>query len=296
MISIIIVNYNTCQVTKNCVDSIFNCCKANFEVILVDNHSTDNSKEAFCKDNRITYIYNQENLGFGKANNIGAKQAKGDYLFFLNSDTILLNDAVKYFHEFMDFAPTDIACCGCLLQGPNGKRCHSYGRFPTLWSDIKLRTLRGFLSKLHLYNSLLDLPEERKLNPNSFDVDYLTGADLLVRKDIADKYGLFDEDFFMYYEETEMQFRYHTKGLKSHIITTPQIIHLEGASDKPNLSKKLEKTIRNINSGFLYFKKTHSYGYYLMYRIGLWFFSLPKLFATRYPLSDRIKYYKTISR
>ena len=88
-VSIIIVNYNTKDLTSQCIDSIYEKTQGvRFEIILVDNASTDGSKEVFEKDTRITYIYSDENLGFGRANNLGAKVAKGKYLFLLNSDTI----------------------------------------------------------------------------------------------------------------------------------------------------------------------------------------------------------------
>ena len=87
-VSIIIVNYNTLSLTKDCIDSIVSFTKKiTFEIILVDNNSNDGSKEFFQQDTRITYIYENENHGFGIANNIGAKIAIGKYLFFMNSDT-----------------------------------------------------------------------------------------------------------------------------------------------------------------------------------------------------------------
>ena len=89
-VSIIIVNYNTCDITKNCINSIFEYTKdIKFEIILVDNNSKDKSYSVFSNDNRITYLYQQNNLGFGKANNLGFKHAKGKYIFLLNSDTLL---------------------------------------------------------------------------------------------------------------------------------------------------------------------------------------------------------------
>ena len=98
-VSVIIVNYNTKKLTKNCIDSIFQNTKdVKFEVILVDNASTDGSKEFFEQDNRIKYIYSTTNLGFGKANNLGYKEASGKYLFLLNSDTLLLNNAIDLFY------------------------------------------------------------------------------------------------------------------------------------------------------------------------------------------------------
>ena len=100
-VSVIIVNYNTLGLTSDCIESIIaQTSTVEYEIILVDNASTDGSKEVFAQDKRIKYIYSDRNLGFGRANNLGIREAKGRYLFFLNSDTILLNNAVKLFFDY----------------------------------------------------------------------------------------------------------------------------------------------------------------------------------------------------
>ena len=102
-VSIIIITYNTLRMTSDCLESIFEKTQdIKYEVILVDNASTDGSKEFFEKDSRIRYIYLKDNIGFGKANNAGYLHAKGKYVFLLNSDTILINNAVKEFFAFAE--------------------------------------------------------------------------------------------------------------------------------------------------------------------------------------------------
>ena len=94
----VIVNYNTKALTKSCIESIFSeTCGIEFEVILVDNASSDGSKELFQIDERIIFIESNVNLGFGKANNLGYKYATGKYIFLLNSDTLLKNNAIKLY-------------------------------------------------------------------------------------------------------------------------------------------------------------------------------------------------------
>ena len=89
-VSVIIVTYNTCEMTINCINSVIQKTEnLDYEIILVDNASQDESYSTFSQDARIRYIYSEKNLGFGKANNLGAKFAKGRYLFLLNSDTLL---------------------------------------------------------------------------------------------------------------------------------------------------------------------------------------------------------------
>ena len=127
-VSVIIVNYNTLALTQQCVDSIFEKTSGlDFEVIIVDNGSTDGSKETFSHDSRIQYIYSEENLGFGRANNLGAAHAKGDYLFFLNSDTYLVNHAISLLWEEMKHLNQEnakVACAGCMLTDEQGEYVH----------------------------------------------------------------------------------------------------------------------------------------------------------------------------
>ena len=116
-VSIIIVNYNTCKITDACIASVVDKTKGvSYEIILVDNASTDGSKEFFEHDERVIYIYSEINGGFGVGNNIGMKRAKGKYFFLLNSDTILINNAVKEFYDYAE-AQGKLAVYGCWLVG-----------------------------------------------------------------------------------------------------------------------------------------------------------------------------------
>lgn len=136
-VSIIIVNYNTKRLTCQCIDSIIEKTEGvSFEIIVVDNNSTDGSQELLSHDNRIVFIEAGENLGFGKANNLGFKKSTGKYLFFLNSDTILLNNALLYFFDFYESFKGRIGGVGCLLENDKGLHIHSYADFPCLKSVL----------------------------------------------------------------------------------------------------------------------------------------------------------------
>ncbi len=270
-VSIIIVNYNTLKMTQECIDSVFEKTSGlDFEVILVDNGSTDGSREHFSKDSRIRYIYSEKNLGFGRANNIGYAQAKGKYLFLLNSDTYLLNNAVYLLWRGFEDANEekgDVACAGTMLLNKDGKIAHSYAKFPSKYRSILCASIYLILWKLHLLKAMpstnnyhYDKFKENK----SFDVDYITGADLMVRRDIADKYGLFDTDFFMYCEETEMEYRFMKHGLRRIIVQGIDIVHLEG---KSNAKHSPKRTTMVMKSHFLYFEKTCRPIVYTIYRL-----------------------------
>lgn len=273
-VSIIVVNYNTCELTKQCIDSIYNKTEGiSFEVIVVDNDSTDGSVESLSKDSRIKFIESGNNLGFGRANNLGLDKANGKYVFFLNSDTLLLNNAVKY---FVDFAENNqglpIGGLGCQLVNGDYEPTHSCSMFPTIFETFK------YEMKDHVATVLY----KQKPNRNScmykaspfgyYEVDYVTGADLFVSRAVLNLYGTFDPDFFMYYEETEMQFRWRKSGLKQYVIDGPRIVHLEQKSTVR--SNNFAREQRDTKSRILYFKKTeHAVNYYL-YRLLLLMFRI----------------------
>lgn len=238
-VSIIIVNYNTRELTQNCIHSIFeNTNGVSFEVILVDNASTDGSVEFFEQQQRIQFIKSEKNLGFGKANNLGYKYAKGKYIFLLNSDTLLLNNAIKMFYDKMESIDGSIGCLGCLLENANHQYTHSYADFPRA-SNLLCSLVSPLFRLLGCKKWILDNPELRTNHQSFFQVEYITGADLFIRRNVIEECGLFDPDFFMYYEDPEMQHRYLKKGYKSYIYDAPKIMHLQGSSMKPNKRKSL---------------------------------------------------------
>lgn len=268
-VSVIIVNYNTLALTQQCLDSVFEKTKdISFEVILVDNGSTDGSQEVFSKDDRITYIYSEENLGFGKANNLGYEHATGKYLFLLNSDTYLVNNAIRLLWEKMESLYEDkqgkVACLGCMLRDEKGEMIHSYAKFPTMCHTFLEATLYPVLWKLHLIPQMPTTSNDgfEKANDSSFDVDYITGADLMIRKEVADQLGMFDPDFFMYSEETELQYRYMKKGYRRMICQDPHIVHLEGRSNK---EMSPYRTTIVLKSKLLYIKKTSAFIPYVVF-------------------------------
>ena len=120
-LSIIIPVYQVEEYIERCLKSIISQDCKDYEIILVDNASVDGSAELFSKDERIVFIGSNENLGFGKANNLGFSRAKGKYIFLLNSDTILVNDAIAIFFEKMKLAGEDVACLGTYLYDCNMK-------------------------------------------------------------------------------------------------------------------------------------------------------------------------------
>ena len=268
-VSIIIVNYNTKVLTSDCIRSIVDkVTDVDYEIILVDNASTDGSKELFEKDKRITYIYSEHNGGFGYGNNLGMKMAMGKYFFLLNSDTILVNNAVK---EFFDYAESNNSKCvyGCYLQNKEGGYNQSFFYFPAF-------SIIDFMKRILHLKKHLDVDNSEK------QVEAITGADMFFHREMFDKTGGFDENIFMYGEEGEWQYRLLNKGYHAFIIPQPKVIHLEGQSSKPSIKKKAVQL-----KGHFYILKKHMnrFTYYLArcyYVINLTLRNLTNLFNPEY--------------
>ncbi|WDF68966.1 glycosyltransferase family 2 protein [Sphingobacterium oryzagri] len=252
--SIIIVNYNTKELTDACINSIIQYSKdIAYEIILVDNNSTDGSSLLFAERKDIKFIEASQNLGFGRANNLGAKQAKGKYLFFLNSDTLLLENSIKEMVAFFENngESLKIGALGCILVDKNLEYngCGSF--LPTCASEIKrYKTVIPFLRK---FNNVQDLV--KPLDVTSFEVGYVIGADLMMRSSVFNSLGGFDSMFFMYYEESDLQKRMKDIGYKAWIYTKTKIIHLEDGSGKQVKNYNNRKRIIVHTSKNLYLKK-----------------------------------------
>lgn len=253
-VSIIIVTYNTLRMTHKCIESIRkNTHDIDYEIILVDNASKDGSKEFFEVYEGITYIYSDSNLGFGKANNLGFTQAKGKYMFCLNSDTILLNNAIKIFFDYAE-SHEGKAIFGCDLLDQNQEIIY--------WTNNKFPTIGKILSDNLKYK--LHLPFHfDKLPTPPYEVEYIVGAAMFIPKLYIDKYGGFDERFFMYFEESDLQKRYDKESIKRIIIPGPKIIHLEGkTSGRSPICKRY-----SMESSMIYVKKHYPTLEYKFYRI-----------------------------
>ena len=294
-VSIIIVNYNTIDVTRNCIDSVIKQTEGlTYEIILVDNASTDGSKEYFSNDHRIRYIYSFENLGFGRANNLGMILSKGEYIFLLNSDTILLNNAVYEFYSVVS-KDKELNFYGSWLLNRDQSIGLSYGEEPTFTSMFK----RLFLPYLHVlkikkvndYDMIFN--EERE---SIKEVGYVSGADMFFSRRIFERYNAFDHNFFMYFEEAEWQKRVKKLGVKSYILNSPRIVHLQGGSDNAKRKNMSIKSLVMMNKSRKYFL----YKYYgkvpqFLFSVAYFLLKSPEIIvSSEYRLSDKLYFIKNI--
>jgi len=297
-VSIIIVNYNTKSLINNCLKSIFDLTIGiEFEVIIIDNASIDGSQQMLKEDfSQVNLIENKKNLGFGKANNLGAKIAMGKYLFFLNSDCILIENTVKAFYDFMEVNNADgsIGVIGSMLFDKTMNTNTSYQKFPTKTSEIKCLFIKLFNSYFH---TNISLPKNYNYRLSKFnnEVEFISGADMFMLKNKFDEFKGFDERFFLFYEETDLQKRMSKIGLKRIILRNQKIIHLEGCSSK-TISPSLISAILYRDSMYKYFRKHSSFILYNLFYVLITPLLILPLFSTNYSSKDKKDYRKMLLR
>ena len=250
VLSIIIVSYNTRQITLNCLDSIFNSIPAeniyNYQIVLIDNASTDGSADilkTYAVDHpQIVFVANKENTGFGKANNQGVKLADSDYILLLNSDTVVLDNAIedmlRYYHENQDH----IGFLGAKLIEKDGHTPQpSGGPFYTLPIVFGALFLRGDYWGL-----------TRSSPDNATRIGWVSGACIMTKKQYFEDLDGFDEGIFMYMEEIDLLLRAAKKNLHTWFYPGARFIHLGSAS-----SGGKTYPILQVYRGFLYLYKKH---------------------------------------
>lgn len=252
-LSIIIVNYNTKKLLENTIKSITDTVNLiKYEIIIVDNASIDGSIEMVKKQfSQVKLIENKDNLGFPKANNIGIKEAAGRYILLLNSDTKVLDDCIQRCLEYMD-SNVEVGALGCKLLLASGKLDHACKRgFPTpeasLYYILKFHKLFPNSKKFGKYT--LNYLPINEIN----EVDALTGAFMMLRKEVINKIGLLDETFFMYGEDLDWCFRIKETGYKVIYYPEAVTIHYKGGSSK----RKRYKTIYEFHRAMYIFYNKH---------------------------------------
>lgn len=201
------------------------------EVIVVDNASTDGSREYFAsRFPAVGFIWNQENVGFAKANNQAIKLAKGDHVLFLNPDTIVGEDCFEKCLAFFD-GHQQAGALGVPMFDGSGKFLKESKRaYPSLLTSFF--KLTG-LSSLFPYSPVFGKYHLGHLDQGKdHDVDVLAGAFIMVRKEVLEKTGGFDERFFMYGEDIDLSFRIQKAGWRNYYFAGTSIIHFKGESTK----------------------------------------------------------------
>lgn len=244
LVSIVIVNYNGIHWLKTCLESIYRQTYINFEIIFVDNNSSDKSVE-FVNSNfpKVNVILNKKNEGFAKGNNIGISIAKGKYYFLLNNDTNLIE--IDLIEKSLNFLNKNSKVGSlqpkiCLLDNP--KLIDLCGSF---WTPTTV-----------LYHFGFHQEESSKIFNKNFPVFTCKGAAMFVRKKCVEEIGLFDEDFWCYYEETDFCHRAWMAGWESWYFSESKLLHANGGTSSTfdsdfiqfhNFKNKLRSFIKNFH-------------------------------------------------
>lgn len=246
-LSIIIINYNTKEITLNCLKSLETSLmgeKISYEIILIDNFSQDGSYKVFNSltknSSQIKYYYQKENLGYSKANNLGARLAKGKYLLFLNSDTFILNKAIIKLFNFYKKNEKEISFVGPKLLNFDLSPQPSAGYFFNLLVTFFVLFLKGDQLNLTRFS-----PKKIK------KVDWISGACFLTKKEIFETIGGFDEKIFMYMDEVDFFYRAKKMGYRVYFYPQVKIIHYGSASSSKTYP------ILQLYRGLIYFYQKH---------------------------------------
>ena len=255
--SIIIPVCNNEELTRACLESIYKTVHdISYEIIVIDNASRDGSVTMLRDEYpHVKLIQNENNRGFGAANNQAMYVMKGKYALLLNSDALLTENAVSEMFRFMENCTDAAMSCGQLLNA-DGSKQNSIAAFPTMLT---------LLTNISLLEYLLpgSFPSKRYEHRAPVEIDSGVGACLLVRKTAIDDVGMFDERYFFFFEETDWAYRMNRHRWKIFHVPTAFIYHLQGQSIGKNVGSRVEY----YRSRYQFFKKWKSRPYYIMVRL-----------------------------
>lgn len=260
-VTVIVVSYNTRDILRKCLQELLDKSgEEELEIFVVDNASADASAD-MVRDEfpQIKLIANQDNLGFAAANNQAWKKAQGEFILLLNPDAYMKQDAVLSVRMFLENHP-DCGLCGGRLVNLDGDLDPSARRFPTSW--YKFLTITGISARF---------PDSDFFNGYNFgsfahdrpaEVDWVPGTFTMYRREMLEETGLFDERFYIYYEETDLCLNARRAGWKVYFIPDAEVIHIGGACSKTRKDKDYDPAasqvlIFRMRSEWLYFRKNY---------------------------------------
>lgn len=252
-VSILILNYNTCRLTMDCIRSVYESdTNYSYEIILIDNNSRDDSVEQISRAfPNLMLIANSENVGFARGNNQGMEAASGRYVLLLNSDTVIRRDTLETMVSFMDSRP-DLGASGCKVILPDGSLDKACKRgFPT--PEASFYYAFGF-SKLFPDKPKFNGYQLGYLDPDQdYPVDCLVGAFMLVRRETIEQVGGLDEQFFMYGEDLDWCYRIKEAGWGIYYYPATSIVHLKGGSAR----RRPFKIVYEFHRAMILFHRKH---------------------------------------
>tara|TARA_B100001105_G_scaffold78927_1_gene62514 strand:+ start:434 stop:1333 length:900 start_codon:yes stop_codon:yes gene_type:complete len=280
-VSILIVTYQSQDEILECLNSIYkNIEEIDYEIIIIDNASTDNTIKII-KDNfsDIIIVENEKNEGFAYANNKGAKLAKGEFLFFLNPDSVIIENTIEVLLSIYS-SDAQNGIVAPQIKNTDGSIQFSTGRIPTISTTL----FEAFGLYLFLPNTLFGYRNAPSIK-SDLNADWVTGACFIVKREFFERLNGFDKNFFLYLEDTDLCLR-TKKYLNKNIIYTPQtsVIHMKGKSSK---NDSYMSKLSSYRSKLYYHKKHNGYIVYLAFFPALYIAILFKLVSLIFLMRDK---------
>jgi len=264
----VILNYRTADMTLEAAAGLARALThiPDSRFVIVDNDSQDGSFEKLTRavakapyGDRCKVLASGHNGGFGSGNNFAIRQnlassEPADFFLLLNSDAVPAQDAVKKLYDFM-LAHPDAGMCGAYIHGPDGEPHHTAFRFPSVFSELEEQAQTGPISKLlrpHIV--AFDIPD------HTVEVPWTAAVCMMIRRETLERIGLFDETFFLYYEETDLCRRARDAGYKVYYVRDAHVSHIGSVSTG---MKKLDKPMPQywFEARKHYFRKHHGERY-----------------------------------
>jgi GT2 family glycosyltransferase len=251
-ISVVIVNWNTCDILRDCLKTIYEQTRhVAFEVIVVDNASSDGSPEMVRVEfPQVVLLANPTNAGYATANNQGIRIAQGRFVLVLNSDTLILDRALDKILAFVEAHP-EVGVLGCRVRNRDGTLQPTCFMFPSVLNMFLFATCLNQLFARSRFFGRERMTWWKRDDVRAVDV--VTGCFMLVRQEAIRQVGLMDEDFFMYGEETDWCYRFRQAGWKVMFSPCAEIIHLGGASS----ARVANEMTLQLKAGVLQFMHKH---------------------------------------
>ena len=228
-LSIVCVNWNSLAYLRECIESIYqNTSGINFEIIVVDNASPDRGGETLEQEfPEITVVKSENNLGFAGASNLGFRHSHGSHVLLLNPDTKLIGPAINILLQQIRSLPDAGIVGGKLLNTDSSIQTASVQKFPTLLNQL---TNVEYLRMKWPGCPLWDISPLFLDTPQPIKVEVIPGACMLLKREVFERVGLLTEDYFMYAEDIDLNYKVRNLGLSSYYVGTAQIVHHGGTS------------------------------------------------------------------
>ena len=265
LVSIISVNFNQIQVTLELLQSLRSISFCNFEIILVDNGSIQDSKKLLAeKYPEVNYIFSDKNLGFSGGNNLGIRASKGDYLFFVNNDTEITEGCIETLLQLFNSIPQ--------LGIVSPRICYD----PKLTDNQQIIQYAG-ATHVNPMTARNEIIGEKQIDQGQFneakETAYVHGAAMMIKREVVNNVGVMPEEFFLYYEELDWSEQIRNAGYKVYVEPNALVFHKESLAVGQNSTLK---TYYHTRNRIFFVRRNRSQSQIVIFYLFLFFFTIPK--------------------